>query len=241
MGSELMPRPHRELKSVIEIDDVSIQLTKKRIKNVNFRIYPPDGEVRMSAPIHMSMSDIRALASTRLEWIQNKIQRLRDLPRTEPPQYVTGEPHRVWGRDLTLSVVEQESSPLVLPDGDRLVLRVRPGASFDKRQEVMRKWYSQQARDAVPPLIEKWEPILDVGAPEFFVQRMRSRWGSCNISAGTIRLNSELAKRSPESLEYVVVHEMVHLLEPSHNARFKELMDGFLPKWRIDRNALKRI
>ncbi len=236
-----MSRSHRELTSVIEIDDVSIQLTQKRIKNVNFRIYPPDGEVRMSAPIHMSMSDIRTLASTRLKWIQNKRQRLRDLPRTETPQYVTGETHRVWGRDLTLFVSEQVSSPLVLPDGDRLILQVRPGASFDKRQEVMRKWYAGQVKDAIPPLIQKWEPILDVGVPAFFVQRMRSRWGTCNISAGTIRLNSELAKRSPESLEYVVVHEMVHLLEPSHNSRFKKLMDGFLPKWRIDRNALKRM
>lgn len=153
----------------------------------------------------------------------------------------TRESHYVWGKRYLLKVVEKEAAPAVELAHSTLLLQVRPGCDLARRQEILDAWYREQIRQAVPALLEKWQPLIGVRAGKVFVQRMRTRSGSCNPAAGHIRLNTDLAKKPPECLEYIVVHELTRLLEPTHNARFASLMEMFLPHWRPMRDELSRL
>jgi predicted metal-dependent hydrolase len=154
---------------------------------------------------------------------------------------VDRESHYVWGKRYLLTVCESDEPPSIELQHSRLLLRVRPRTNADKRQAIIEDWYRAQLKQAVPPLLARWQPRLGVRLERFFVQRMKTRWGSCNHTAGTIRLNTELAKKPAECLEYIVVHELVHLLEPTHNARFVALMDRFMPTWQFHRQVLNRL
>lgn len=155
--------------------------------------------------------------------------------------YLPRESHYVWGRRYLLRVVEHEAKPEVSLTPRSLLLKVRPGTPATKKQEFVEDWYRQQLKAAVQPLVEKWEPRLAVKVRRYFVQRMKTKWGSCSPSSQSIRLNTELAKKPRECLEYIVVHEMAHLLEPSHSERFVSILDEFLPRWRQRRDALNRL
>ncbi len=224
----------------IELGDITAVLTRKNIKNIYLRVDPPAGAVRISAPRRMSLDQIRAFAASKLAWIEKQRARLRELERATPRNYVDGEIHYVWGRPHPLRVVYANRAPYVELTDAGMLLVARPGACTAKRQAVVETWYREQLQRAAPPLVTRWEPLLGVGVQRLFVQRMKTRWGSCNPVARTIRLNSELTRRSPEYLEYVLVHELVHLLEASHGARFRALMDRFLPDWQERREGLKR-
>ncbi len=223
----------------IQLGDVSIELTRKKIKNINFRVDRSTGQVRMSAPRRMSRAAVMAVAASRLGWIRRQLAKGAVLPRSEASRYVDGERHWVWGEECVLVVSEWDRPPRIQLDGGILRLGVRPGADLEKRRAVVEKWYREQIHTAVEPLLERWQPKLGIEVEKVYVRRMTSRWGSCNVRARTIRLNTELARRRPECLEYVVVHELVHLLEPSHNRRFYRLMDGFLPDWKELRAELR--
>ena len=151
------------------------------------------------------------------------------------------ESRYVWGKRYLLTIVEEDLLPLVELSHQRLHLRVRLGTSPDKRQAILDHWYRSQLRQSVPAMIAKWEPLMGVSVSKFFVQRMKTKWGSCNHHARRIRLNTDLAKKPIECLEYIVVHEMIHLLEPTHNARFMDLMSRFVPNWRVHRETLNRL
>jgi predicted metal-dependent hydrolase len=222
----------------IELGGVTVDVIRKRIKYVHLRVYPPDGSVRISAPLHMSLAAIRAFAISKLGWIERAQARLRDQERETPRRYLDRESHDVWGERHLLKVVEREAPPCVQIEHGTLVLQVRPGTGVAKRQAVVDRWYRDQTKGAVPALIERWETVIGVKVARLFVQKMRTRWGSCNARAGNIRLNSELAKRPRACLEYVVVHEMAHLLEPTHDRRFIALMDRLMPRWRAHKDAL---
>jgi len=222
------------------LDDITIDVVFKQIKTVRLSVQPPHGRVRISAPLCVSLAAIRDFATAKLEWIRKHREQLQQQAREAQSDYREWEPHWVWGRCCLLSVVEADQSPSVVVSRQRLLLTVRPDTGRNERQAIVEGWYRQQVQRAVPPLIGKWEPLIGVRVAGVSVRRMKTRWGSCTPSSGRIRLNSELAKRSPEFLEYVVVHEMTHLLEPSHNARFKTLMDRFLPQWRSFRELLNR-
>ena len=228
------------MSSKIDLGGVVADVVRKKIKNVHLRVYPPSGEVRISAPLRMSLGAIRAFAVSKLAWIKRQQENIRRQERETPREYVDRERHYVWGKRYLLKVVEEEAAPHVEMQPSLLALHVRPGADGAKRQAVVARWYRDQIRDAVPTLIEKWEPSIGVTVANLFVQQMKTRWGSCNPRTRSIRLNAELAKRPPACVEYVVVHEMVHILEPSHNQRFKALMDRHMPRWREYRDALKR-
>lgn len=225
-------------KTQIQIGDVVAQVTFKRIKRMNLRVHPPEGEVRISAPMWIGLDTVRAFALSNLDWIQRQQQKIRSRPYAAPLHYVDGETHYVWGRACTLRVVSRKQPPSVALAGDTLTLSVRPRASRQKRQAVLAAWYREQLRQTAEPLIAKWEPVVGRRASRLYVQQMRSRWGSCNVTKRSIRLNSELAKRAPHLLEYVVVHELVHLLEASHNQVFKGHMTRLLPHWREYRKEL---
>lgn len=224
----------------IEIGGIPIEVVLKNIKNVHLSVYPPTGRVRIAAPEHMNLDTIRIYAISKMDWIRKQQRKLQEQERETIREYLERESHYVWGKRYLLTLREAEQPPSVELNHSQVVLTVRPGAGYEKKEEIVSAWYRDLLRQAVTPLIAKWEPLLGVQVNQCFIQRMKTRWGSCNHHNGNIRLNSELAKKSPECLEYVVVHEMVHLLEPSHNERFVHLMTQFMPQWRHFRDELNR-
>lgn len=227
--------------SRIELGDITVDVVLKDIKNVHLSVYPPAGRVRISAPRRMSLDTIRIFAISKLEWIKQQQAKLRGQEREAPREYLDRESHYVWGRRYLLTVVETDAPPAVELKHRRMLLRVRPGTGQEKKDAIVEEWYREQLKQAVPSLLERWQPLLGVKAERWFVQRMKTKWGSCNHKARTIRLNTELAKKPPQCLEYIVVHELVHLLEPTHNARFISLMDRFMPNWQFHREELNRL
>lgn len=227
--------------SHLKLGDIALDVVLKDIKNVHLSVYPPTGRVRISAPKRMSIDTIRVFAISKLDWIKQQQTKLREQERETPRDYVDRESHSVWGKRYLLTVCESDEPPSVELQHSRLLLRVRPRTDADKRQALIENWYRAQLKQAVPPLLTRWQPRLGVRVERFFVQRMKTRWGSCNHTAGTIRLNTELAKKPAECLEYILVHELVHLLEPTHNARFVAMMDRYMPNWQFHRQVLNRL
>ena len=227
--------------STIDLGDISVEVIKKDIRNVHLSVYPPAGRVRISAPLRMDKDTIRVFAIAKLRWIRKQQKKLREQERESKREYLNRESHYVWGKRYLLRVVERDETPSVELKHSVLVLNVRPGASEAKKQEVLERWYREQIRKNVPRLIAKWERVIGVNVRDVYVQRMKTKWGSCSAPAGTIRLNSELAKKPRECLEYIVVHEMVHVLERTHNRRFMTLMEQFMPRWQSHRELLNRL
>jgi predicted metal-dependent hydrolase len=225
----------------IELGALSVEVVRKRIKNIHLSVYPPAGRVRISAPKWMALEAVRLFAVSKLGWIRKQQQKLREQERETPREYLDRESHYVWGRRVLLEIADDRQGPTVELLPGKLVLRVRPEATLERRRAIVDEWYREQIKQAAPELIAKWEPILGVKVAAFFVRKMKTLWGSCTVRRHTIRLNSELAKKPPECLEYIVVHEMVHLLEQSHGPRFVALMDRHLPKWRSLRADLNRL
>ena len=227
--------------SRIQLGDIAVDVLLKDIKNVHLTVHPPNGRVRISAPRRMRIDTIRVFAISKLAWIRQQQRKLREQERETPREYVERESHYVWGKRHLLTVTESEGPPSIEVQHSRLLLRVPPAIGEEKRQALVEAWYRDQMKEAVPPLLARWQQLLGVHVQRFFVQRMKTRWGSCNPKSGTIRLNTDLAKKPRPCLEYLVVHEMIHLIEPTHNAQFVALMDGAMPQWRIVREQLNRL
>lgn len=225
----------------IQIGDIAVDVIFKDIRNVHLSVHPPTGRVRISAPRRMKLDAIRVYAISKIDWIKKHQKKFREQERETPREYLERESHYVWGKRYLLKVDEANRPPAVELRHTQMVLTVRPGSGIAKREGIVSAWYREQVRTAAAPLIEKWEAAMGVKAGQCYVQRMKTRWGSCNPRTRSIRLNSDLAKKPRECLEYIVVHELVHLLEPSHNARFIALMDQFLPNWKQHRAELNRI
>jgi predicted metal-dependent hydrolase len=225
----------------IELGGVSITVTRKDVKNVHLSVHPPDGRVTLVVPRTTRMEVARAYAATKLGWIRDQQQKLRSQARESPRQFVTRESHYLWGKRYLLQVVEEEAKPSVRTDHRHIMLSIRPGCTVAKRRAVMHAWHKELLHAAVPPLIREWESRTDVAVQRYFLQRMKTKWGGCNPRAGTIRLNTELVKKPKDLLEYVVVHEMLHLIEPTHSERFFELLDRHYPTWREARAELNEL
>lgn len=225
----------------LQLGSIAVDVVFKDIKNVHLSVYPPTGRVRISAPSRMSLDTIRVFAISKLAWIRQQQEKLQAQERETPREYLDRESHYVWGKRYLLRMVESEGAPAVELKHSRILLQVRPGTNEKRRQAIVDEWYRLILKQAVPLLIAKWEPLMGVKLKRFFVQRMKTKWGGCNHSARTIRLNTELAKKPRECLEYIVVHELVHLLEPTHNARFIGLIGQFMPNWRFRRGQLNRL
>lgn len=218
----------------ITINGIEIELTRKNIKNLYLKVHPPHGRVKVSAPKWMDEDSIRAFVVSKLSWIKKHQERLKKQKRIAEKEYVSGESHYFLGQRYLLNVVytNKRLQGVEIRGNKYLDLFVRKNTPKNLRERVMMEWYRSQLKKLIPPLIEKWEPIMGVEVKEFGVKRMKTRWGTCNPAAKRIWINLELAKKNPICLEYIVVHEMVHLLEGSHNARFKAYMDKFMPSWR---------
>lgn len=225
----------------IKLGEIAMDVVKKDIKNIHLSVYPPMGKVRISAPLRMDLGTIRVFAITKLGWIKSQQQKLREQERETPREYLDRESHYVWGTRYLLKVLEKDAAPQVELKHNKMILQIRPGACEGRKQEIIEAWYREKLKEAVPMLIAQWEPLMGVKVKRFFVQKMKTKWGGCSPVAKSIRLNTDLAKKPPECLEYIVVHEMVHLLVPTHNTRFIALMDQFMPKWRFYKDKLNKL
>ena len=216
----------------LRLGEITVDVLTKDIQNIHLGVYPPDGKVRISAPLRMKLDTIRVFAISKLAWIKQQQSKLRGQPRETPREYVERESHYVWGKRYLLKVVEVDAAPDIELKHSRMILRVRHGTSEVMKQAVVAQWYRDQIKAAVPALLSTWEPRLEVKAERVFVQKMKTKWGSCNPAARSIRLNTDLARKPAQCLEYIVVHELAHLLERKHNDRFIALMNSCLPQWR---------
>lgn len=224
-----------------QLGNTRVQVKFKDIKNIHLSVHPPVGRVSISAPQRMKLETVRLFAISKLDWIRRQQKEIRSQERETIREYVDRESHFVWGRRCLLVITERDEAPCVVLKHNKLHFGLRPGTDTQKRHAVLDAWYREQVRLALPDLMDKWQPVLGVEATGFYVQRMRTKWGSCNPTARTIRLNTDLAKKPRECLEYIVVHELVHLLEPTHNARFVTLMNRYMPRWQDNRKALNRL
>ncbi|MHC8385102.1 M48 family metallopeptidase [Pseudomonas sp. LB3P14] len=225
----------------IDLGDIRVEVQRKNNKHAHLYVYPPEGRVHISAPLHMGMDALRAFAISKLSWIKAQQRQMRAQIREPEREYLNRESHQVWGKRYLLEVVEADAAPVVELKHSTLVLQIRPGSSEARRQQLLESWYREQLREKLPTLLGKWQPQMGVEARRIFVLRMKTLWGSCNPTSGNIRLNSELAKKPSECLEYILVHELAHLIEPTHNARFLALLDRFVPHWRQTKDELNRL
>jgi predicted metal-dependent hydrolase len=222
----------------IEIGELCVEVTRKDIRNVHLSVHPPDGRVTLSAPLNTRLDVARAYAISRLTWIRQQQAKLRNQARETPRGLVERESHHLWGKRYLLAIKVRDEKPCVSLGHKRITLFVRPGSSSEKRADVVHNWHKSLLHKVIPPLIAKWEAKLRVEVRGYFLQRMKTKWGSCNHQARNIRLNTELVKKPKDLLEYVIVHEMVHLIEPTHNERFISLLDKHYPTWRDARAEL---
>lgn len=225
----------------IRIDELCLPVRRKAIKHIHIAVYPPDGRVLISAPLEKRPEVIHAFVLSRLGWIRDKQEAFRRQPRESAREFLTRETHYLWGRRYLLRVEEQAARPGIELRHDEIVLTVRPGSDRQCRERIMHEWHKRLLRAALPPLIRQWEAILDVTVNAFFVQRMKTRWGSCTPDRGYVRFNTELVKKPKDLLEYVVAHELCHLREPRHDERYYALLGRHYPRWRqarADLNAL---
>ncbi|HHV15407.1 MAG TPA: M48 family metallopeptidase [Gelria sp.] len=222
------------------VGDIEIELIKKNIKNLHLSVLPPDGRVRISAPKKLDDETIRLFAVSKLSWIKKQQVKFQNQERQPERDFVSGESHYFLGERYLLNVIytNKRKQGVEVRNKTYLDLFVRENSNKEQREKVMREWYRRKLKALIPPLIEKWEPIIGVEVDAWGVKLMKTRWGSCNTTARRIWLNLELAKKNPVCLEYIVVHEMVHLLERLHNEKFVAYMDKFLPDWRSTRAEL---
>lgn len=223
---------------LLDIAGVEVRVVHKNVRNLHLSVLPPDGAVRVTAPEWMSEEAIRLFALGKLGWIKRQRGKMRGQEREPAREYIDRESHYVWGQRFLMQIVEHDAPPGIEIRHRKLVMRVRPGTDRVRRDAILYDWYRRQMRQALPALLDYWEARLDVKPKRVYIQRMKTKWGSCNPANGSIRLNAELAKKPQKHLNYIVLHELVHLLHPTHGAAFIETMNRLMPQWRDNRNAL---
>jgi predicted metal-dependent hydrolase len=222
----------------LTVDDINVDVVYKDIKNLHIGVYPPVGRVRVAAPYQLAEEQVRLAVIKRLPWIHEKRRQLREAERQSQREMTDGESHYLWGRRLRLEVIPGSGRPRVEVKGHRLILYAREGTHAEARARMLERFYRRELQAEIGGLIEKWEPRIGRSVTGWTVRRMRTKWGSCKRETGRLWFNLELAKKPPRCVEYVVVHEMIHLLERGHRDRFVALMNHHLPDWRQRRDEL---
>ena len=218
-----------------------VDVVRKDIKNLHLAVYPPDGRVRVAVPLLIDDEAVRLAVISKLAWIKRQQALFQGQDRQSAREYVSRESHYYWGDRYLLNVAYHDAPPqVVVRNKTTLDLFVRGGSDTAQRERVLHEWYRRQLKAAIPPLIARWEPIIGMKVAQWRVKRMKTKWGTCNEQARRIWLNLELVKKPPQCLEYIIVHEMVHLLERLHNDRFVAYMDEFIPQWRLFRDELNQ-
>ena len=226
--------------SQLRLGGLVIDVMFNDIKNVHLSVHPPTGRIHISAPAKMKLDTVRVFAISKLGWIKRQRNRFKYQERESVREYCERESHYVWGKRYLLKIIEQDAPPAIELQHSHMVLKIRPNTSSGKRAAIVEEWYRGQIKAAAQPLIAKWELELGVSLKQLFIRRMKTKWGSCNPGARAIRLNTELARKPRKCLEYIVVHELMHLIEPTHNDRFVNYMDRVMPQWRLIRDELNR-
>ena len=225
----------------IDIRGICVEIVRKDIRNLHLGVYPPGGRVRVAVPLRLNDDAVRMAVISRLGWIQRRRAEFEQQDRQSQRELVTGESHYFSGRRYRLNLIENDGPCSVrVSSSTTMELRVRPGTDRKKREAALQRWYRELLREQLPPLLARWAPRVGVTVSELRIRKMKTRWGSCSAKARRIWLNLELAKKPAACLEYILVHEMVHLLERRHNERFRELMDAAMPQWRLCREQLNR-
>lgn len=228
--------------SNVQISGIAVQVNRKKIKNIHLSVLPPDGRVRLSVPIETSEQAIRLAVINKLAWIKTQQSDFRLQPRQSSREMVSGESHYLWGQCYRLAVTESSGKHAVIVKGDsKIELVVSKNTSIDNRLKLLNGLYRQKMNDSIVKLLPLWQQKLNVESHSVSMRKMKTKWGSCNILAKKIWLNLELAKKPPECMEYILVHELVHLIERHHNERFRKIMDKHMPDWRERRNLLNSL
>lgn len=224
---------------IITVNKIPVEVEWKDIRNIHLTVYPPDARVHISAPMSMPLDSIRLYIITKLEWINKRIEMIRNQARQTDREYVSGENHYYKGIRYRLNVIYQQAPPAVVINGTQFIdLYVREGSTIEKRAEVMREWYRAELKETLKPLVEKWEEILQVNVKHWEVKQMKTLWGSCNHKTQRIIFNLELIKKPTHCIEYIVAHEMTHLVERLHNSKFTAILDAHIPTWRLLKDEL---
>jgi predicted metal-dependent hydrolase len=242
-------RINSNLDPTLVVSGIAVQIVRKSIKNLHLSVCPPNGYVRVAVPLHMTDDNVRLAVISRLRWIKKQQASFQAQPRQSEREMVTGESHYVFGKRFRLEVIERRGChEIVIKNNSTLQLFVNPGTSTQNRVLVLNEWYRAQLKAQIPELLDHWQEAIAFGEStamskqivDWGIKKMKTKWGSCNITQRRIWLNLELAKKPIECLEYVLVHELVHLLERHHGDRFKAYMDKYLPQWQRCRDILKR-
>lgn len=228
-------------KEQLQLSEISIEITYKLVKNIHLSVYPPVGRVKVSAPEEMNSDTVRAYLISRVQWIRKQQQKLQEQERESKRYYIERESHYLWGKRYLLTVNIVKGRQYVELSGHSLKLFCREDTSIEKKGEIFGQWYRQQLRGKLDRIVKKWSKTLEVEPSKVIIQKMKTRWGSCSRKTGAIRINLELAKKPLNCLEYIVVHELVHLLEPTHNKQFHLLMDKAMPDWKHHKDILNAL
>ena len=225
--------------NTITVNKFPVEVEWKPIKNIHLTVYPPNARVHVSAPKQMTEDAVRLFLISKLSWIQRQTETLQNQDRQTPREYVSGENHYFKGFRYRLNVIERDAPPKVELQGRQYIkLYVRPQATLDKKAEVMREWYRQELKQVLAPMVEKWETILQVKASHWEIKQMKTLWGNCNAKTKRLIFNLELAKKPLHCIEYIVAHELAHLIERLHTNRFRALLDTHLLAWRQIKDEL---
>lgn len=229
-------------KEQIHVGKLDIDVVRKNIKNMHLAVYPPTGRIRLAAPIKTDDEVIRLFAISKISWINRHIKNFKSQDRESPRDYVSGESHYFQGKRYLINVIEHDGyNKVEIKNHKELNLFVKAGLDKKQKAKVLKEWYRKELKAQIPSILEKWEEIIGVKANQWGVKHMRTKWGTCNVEDKRIWVNLELAKKPKNCLEYIIAHELVHLLERSHNERFIALMNKFMPKWRSHRDELNRL
>lgn len=226
----------------LHIANVEIDVVRKNIKNMHLAVYPPLGRIRLAVPENTDEEVLRLFAISKLGWIKKHVKNFKEQARETKRDYVSGESHFFQGKRYILEVKEHDGYSKVQVNGTKKIsFKIPKEASVENKASIMKEWYRKQLKIQIPPLLEKWEKVIGVKADDWGVKQMKTKWGACNTDAKRIWLNLELAKKPSICLEYILVHELVHLHEKTHNDRFIVLMNEFMPKWRLHRDELNSL
>lgn len=231
-----------EIKVLNITNQLSIDLVRKEIKHMHLAVYPPTGRVRIAAPLRIDDEAVRLFAISKIAWIRKQQRNFEAQDRQPPRQYIERESHYYQGKRYLLKVIEKDAAPqVVLKAKTYLELYVRPDTSAEQRHSILNEWYRTELKKQIQPLVDKWQGKIGVTVNDWQVKQMKTKWGTCNIEKKRIWINLELAKKPIQCLEYIVVHEMIHLLERHHNDRFLSLMEKYMPQWKFNKEELNRL
>lgn len=231
-----------EVKVLHITSNLDIDVVRKNIKNMHLAVYPPTGRVRIAAPLRVDDEAVRLFAISKIAWIRKHQRHFKAQDRQSPREFKQRESHYFQGKRFLLRITELDAPAKVeIKNKTYIDLSVRPNSTLEQRQTILNEWYRKELKKLIPEIIEKWEKKIGVSVAEWQVKQMKTKWGTCNIEEKRIWINLELAKKPIRCLEYIIVHEMIHLIERHHNDRFMALMEKYIPQWEIYRTELNRL